>query len=322
MGRARIFVDGHIGTTGLRIRELLAPRDDIELIQTAEADRKDLAARRELLNQCDLAILCLPDDGAREAVSLIENQETAVIDASTAHRTDPDWVYGLPEMDSEQRQAVAESRRVSNPGCWPTSPILALRPLIEEGILPAGSPILLHGLSGYTGGGRAMIERWEALENGLVGLPHPAPYAMERHHKHAPEMEKYTGLRAPPYFLPAVGPFPCGMRVVMPLHTEFLASGANATRIREILVERYRAEKFIRIFEFADAVNSDEFRFDPQACNGTNRLDLHVVEHPSGHVLIVGLLDNLGKGAAGAAVQNLNLMLGFDEAKGLLVDPA
>lgn len=317
MSRPRIFIDGHVGTTGLRIRDLLVRRGDLELLAPEESRRKDVEVRRDLLNRADLVVLCLPDDAAREAVALIEDDATRVIDASTAHRVAEGWVYGLPEIGPLQRDAVASSRRVSNPGCWPTSAILALRPLVDEGMLSPEAPVTLHGLSGYTGGGRSLIERWEDPSNGLVGLVHEAPYAIERRHKHSPEMAKYSLLAVAPHFIPSVGPFRCGMRVEMPLHAAMLGPGVSAKRIHEVLSDRYASESFVQVVQWSEGTPPDEFTLDPQACNDTNRVDLHVVGHPDGHVLMVGILDNLGKGAAGAALQSLNLMLGLDEATGL-----
>lgn len=317
MGRPRVFIDGHVGTTGLRIRELLGARDDLEILQPDEANRKDVGVRRELLNEADLVVLCLPDDAAREAVSLIDNDTTRVVDASTAHRVADSWAYGLPEMSPSQRATIQESRRVSNPGCWPTPVILTIRPLVDAGLLAPSAPLSVHGLSGYTGGGRSLIEKWEDPSNRLVGLAHEAPYAMERRHKHAPEMKQYSGLALAPHFVPAVGPYRCGMRVEMSLHAATLGEGANGARIHEVLSARYADEPYVDVPAYREPLESDEFTFDPQSCNDTNRVELHVVTHPDGHVLVVGLLDNLGKGAAGAAVQNLNLMLGLEEGSGL-----
>jgi N-acetyl-gamma-glutamyl-phosphate reductase len=318
MARARVFVDGHVGTTGLRIRDWLAGREEIAVVSLDEERRKDPEARRAALADADVAVLCLPDDAAREAVAWAgEGSTTRVLDTSTAHRTSEGWAYGLPEISPEQRRSIAAARRVANPGCYPSTVILALRPLIQEGLLPAGAPITVHALSGYSGGGRALIERWEDPANGLVGLPYEAPYALDRRHKHVPEMVRYSGLRRPPQFVPAVGPFACGMRVEIPLHADLLTRGATAKRIAEVLVERYRDERFVSVVPFADPFAVDDHRFDPRRCNDTNRLELAVLPHPDGHVLLVGLLDNLGKGAAGAAIQNLNLMLGFEEGAGL-----
>lgn len=317
MGRPRVFIDGHVGTTGLRIRELLGTRSDLEILQAEESERKDVGVRRQLLNEADLVVLCLPDDAAREAVSLIDNDRTRVVDASTAHRVAEGWVYGLPELDPTQREKIASSRRVSNPGCWPTPVILSIRPLVSAGRLAPSAVVSVHGLSGYTGGGRSLIEKWEDPGSGLTGLPHEAPYAMERRHKHAPEMKKYTHLSVAPHFVPAVGPYRCGMRVEMSFHSATLGERENGLRIHETLAARYAEEAFVEVPEYREPFESNEFTLDPQSCNDTNRVELFVVTHPDGHVLIVGLLDNLGKGAAGAAVQNLNLMLGLDEAAGL-----
>lgn len=317
MGRPRIFIDGHVGTTGLRIREMLSRRTDLDLIEPQEDKRKDPAVRRELLERADLAVLCLPDDAAREAVALVEGGDTRIVDASTAHRVAPGWEYGLAEMAAGQRQRIAGATRVANPGCWPTAVILSLRPLIDEGLIATTAPISVHGLSGYSGGGRSLIEKWEDDGSGLVGLAHEAPYALDRTHKHAPEMVAYTGLAGPPHFIPSVGPFRCGMRVEMPLHARTLGSGVDGARIHELLSERYSDELFVKVAPRAPTGTTDEFALDPQSRNGTNGVDLHVFEQPEGHVLLVGILDNLGKGAAGAAVQNLNILLGLDEGAGL-----
>lgn len=317
MARPRIFIDGHVGTTGLRIREWLAARDDLHLLSLDEASRKDERSRRALANEADLVVLCLPDDAARDAVGWIESPATRIIDASTAHRVAPGWTYGLPELSARQREAVAASRRLSNPGCYPVSTVLGLRPVIEAGLLPAAAPITVHALSGYTGGGRSLIERWEDPERALLHLPFEAPYALDRIHKHVPEMTVYTGLAREPFFVPAVGPFATGMRVEIPLHAGILAPGACAKAIWETLAARYADEPFVRVAPFEEILGAEERRFDPRACNGTNRVELHVASSPAGHVLLIGLLDNLGKGAAGSAIQNLNLMLGLGETAGL-----
>lgn len=321
MARPRIFIDGHVGTTGLRIRDWLAGRPDVVLVALEESARKDSAARRALANESDLVVLCLPDDAAREAVLGIENPATRIVDASSAHRVAEGWTYGLPELSAAQRVAVAASQRVANPGCYPVSMILCLRPLIEAGLLAPDAPITLHALSGYTGGGRSLIERWEDPERGLLRLPYEAPYALDRVHKHVAEMTRYAGLAHEPYFVPAVGPFATGMRVEIPLHAGILSRGASAKAIWERLATRYAGEPFVRVAPFEESLGSDERRFDPLVCNGTNRVELHVAPHPSGHVLLVGLLDNLGKGAAGCAIQNLNLMLALGETTGLPGSP-
>jgi N-acetyl-gamma-glutamyl-phosphate reductase len=313
-----VFIDGQAGTIGLRIRELLAPRSDLALLEIAPAERKNPAARAELLNSADVSILCLPDDAAREAVALIGNPRARVIDGSTAYRVDDSWVYGLPELEPAQRAAIASAKRVSNPGCWPTCVSLLTRPLVDAGLLAAGTPLAVHGLSGYTGGGNAMIARWEAPEQHLLQLPFEAPYALERVHKHVPEMVRYGKLTAEPQFVPAVGPFRCGMRVQLPLPAGLLPRSSDARALHAALHERYADERFIEVWPLDSELSGDERALDPSACNGTNRVELRVIAHPSGHVLLVAILDNLGKGASGAAMQSLNLMLGLAEDAGFL----
>ncbi len=313
----RVYIDGHAGTTGLRIREWLAGRDDLVLATLGDADRKDPEARREQLQGADVAVLCLPDDAAREAVAWAEGSGTRILDTSTAHRIDDDWVYGLPELAPGQRDAIRSGDRVTNPGCYASGFILATRPLLDAGLLEAGAGLSFHALSGYSGGGRPMIEKWEDAATGLGELAYAAPYALDRVHKHIPEMMHYSGLSAEPQFLPAVGPFRCGMRIQLSLHADRLAPGATGKRIWEALDARYRGEPFVRLHPLADPLGAHERSFDPEACNGTNRIELHVIPHPSGHVLLVGILDNLGKGAAGVAIQSLNLMLGCPETTAL-----
>ena len=311
-----VFIDGHAGTTGLRIREYLARRSDIEISEIGEADRKDPKAKAALLNAADLVILCLPDDAAKESVALIENPATRVIDASTAFRTDPAWTYGLPELSAPQRAAIATSTRVSNPGCYPQTVVLALRPLIEGALIASDAPVSIHALSGYTGGGRPLIEKWEDSAGALLELEFEAPYAVDRIHKHVPEMQQFSGLRVAPFFVPAVGPFATGMRVQVPLHASLLAPGVDGATIHGVLAQRYASEPFVRIAPLRTEPLGEK-ELNPHAVDGTNMIELHVLAHPVGHVLVVGLLDNLGKGAGGSAVQNMNLMLGLEETAGL-----
>ncbi len=313
----RVYIDGHVGTTGLRIRDWLGPRRDLELLVLDEALRKDASARRDMLARADLAVLCLPDDAAREVAAWPESSETLILDASSAHRVAEGWVYGLPELEPGQRGALAEARRVSNPGCYPTAVILAVRPLLEARLLAEDLPLSVHALSGYSGGGRSMIEKWEDPAHALLSLRYEAPYALASRHKHMPEMQVYGLLVHEPQFVPAVGPFRCGMRVEIPLHGELLRAGTTGKAVWEVLAERYRNETYVRVLPIAEPLGADERSFDPQACNDTNRLELRVLPHPTGHVLLIATLDNLGKGAAGAAIQNLNLMLGLDETAGL-----
>jgi N-acetyl-gamma-glutamyl-phosphate reductase len=315
--RPTVFIDGHVGTTGLRIRDWLADRADIELVVLAEDRRKDDAARRDSTLAADVTILCLPDVAARALAESLRDTEGRLIDASTAHRVAEGWVFGLPELEPGQRARIQRARRVANPGCYSSAFILLTRPLVDAGVITATTPLTIHALSGYSGGGKEMIARWEDPAGGLVQLPYEAPYALERMHKHVPEMIHYTGLQREPYFVPAVGPFRAGMRVELPLHADALAAGMSARKVWEALHDRYRGEPFVRVMPYPEPLATTDQSFDPQQCNDTNRMDLHVLPHPSGHVLLMAILDNLGKGAAGVAIQNLNLMLGLDESTGL-----
>lgn len=316
----KIYIDGQEGTTALSIRGLLADREDIELLLLPESERKNEASRRAMLAECDIAILCLPDDAAIQAAEWALELDARVIDASTAHRVDDEWVYGLPELATETRNAIAGANLVANPGCYPTSVILALKPLIDESLLSSNHPIMIHALSGYSGGGRKLIERWQDSDSDLASLPYSAPYAVSRRHKHIAEMMQYSGLTTEPVFLPRVGAFMQGMRVEMPLHGNMMPDGVDeiAETIHAVLEDRYQDEPFVQVNAILDG-EPDEHRFDPRICNSTNRVELTVCAHPSGHVLLVGILDNLGKGAGAAAVQSMNLMLGLDEQTGLAV---
>jgi N-acetyl-gamma-glutamyl-phosphate reductase len=314
--KPKVYIDGQAGTTGLRIRDLLGARDDVELLHVPQAQRKDASARRECLSAADVAILCLPDDAALEAAAWVDTGSTRLLDASTAHRVADGWTYGLAELVPEQRQAIADARFVSNPGCYPTGVLLLLRPAIDAGLLPARLPISVHALSGYSGGGKALIERWEDADNKLADLPFEAPYALERLHKHIPEMFAYSSLSVEPQFVPSVGAFRCGMRIQIPLNAALLPANTTAQRLHDLLEARYATERFVRVGPLLDAKH-DEFALDPRRVNDTNTIELRVAKHASGHVVLIAILDNLGKGASGAAVQNLNLMLGLDEGAGL-----
>ncbi|MDA1256817.1 MAG: N-acetyl-gamma-glutamyl-phosphate reductase [Chloroflexi bacterium] len=314
-----IFIDGSSGTTGLRIRNRLESRDDIDLIILSEEERKDSTKRREALFDADLAVLCLPDDAAVEAAGWAEESTTKIVDASTAHRVADDWTYGLPEMAPSSRERIRDAQMVSNPGCYPTGVILCIRPLTEAGLLPAETPITVHALSGYSGGGNKMIARWEGGEPELANLPFESPYALETEHKHIPEMTKYSGLQFEPQFIPSVGPFLKGMRVEIPLHKTLLGSGATADSIWNLLNDRYADEPLINVVPIEDALAYSDPAFDPRARNDNDGLDISVVPNALGHVLLVIQIDNLGKGASGAAIQNMNLMLGLPEHAGLTV---
>lgn len=313
----RVYIDGHAGTTGLRIRDWMEPRTDVELLAPPMEQRKDPEVRRACIAQADLVVLCLPDDAAREAAIWAQDAGTRVLDASTAHRVAEGWVYGLPELEPAQRQAIAAAPCVSNAGCYATAFVLLVRPLVDAGLIAPDAPLTSHNLSGYTGGGRAMIERWEDPGDSLLSQVFEAPYALDRVHKHIPELVKYTGLEHAPVFIPAVGPFRCGMRVQVPVPATLLPAGSRGKQLWEVLHERYLGEPFVKVIPVAEPLGSDERSFDPRACNDSNRIELRVLPHPSGHVLLMALLDNLGKGASGVAIQNLNLMLGLEETAGL-----
>jgi N-acetyl-gamma-glutamyl-phosphate reductase len=312
----KVFIDGEAGTTGLQIRQRLAARTDLCVVSIDEARRKDREARRELLNSADAVILCLPDEAAKEAVSLVESNSVAVIDASTAHRTAPGWAYGFPEMAADHRAGIAASRRIANPGCWPTGFIALARPLVAAGLLPADWPLSVHGVSGYSGGGRSMIAEFE--DEGAANhtaVPYRL-YGLDLQHKHVPEMRVHAGLARRPVFAPAVGRYRQGMLVEVPLLLEALPGSPRLTAIHACLADAYVGERFVEVASLEEA--SGLKTLDPEGLNGTNRLRLFVFGAGSGgQARLVALLDNLGKGASGAAVQNLNLALGLPEHAGL-----
>ena len=315
--RPKLYIDGQAGTTALRIRDWLAGRDDLEIVVLPEELRKDLAARQRALRGANVALLCLPDDAAREAAAWLADSSVRVLDASTAHRVADGWVYGLPELLLGQRERIAQARRVANPGCYSSAVILLVRPLVDAGLIAPDTAFSIHALSGYSGGGRSMIEKWEDPKRGLVNLPHEAPYSVSRLHKHIPEIVRYAGLNTEPQFLPAVGPFRCGMRVQVTIPAKALPKSGTGKAMWEALAARYENETFVQVEPLSDGTESDEFAFDPQAHNDTNRISLRVLPHPSGHIVLMARLDNLGKGAAGVAIQCLNLMLGVPEGTGL-----
>ncbi|WP_323015730.1 N-acetyl-gamma-glutamyl-phosphate reductase [Devosia sp.] len=308
---AKIFIDGEAGTTGLQIRERLAGRADLNLLSIAADKRKDMDERKRLLNEADVAILCLPDEAARESVALIENEATRVIDASTAYRVDPAWVYGFAEMDKGQGAAIAGARRLSNPGCWPQGLIGGLRPLIAAGLIPADFSTTYHGVSGYTGGGKAMIAEYEAAGASASAY---MPYGLTFTHKHLPEMTLYAGLEQAPLFTPVVGNFAQGMTSTVPLPLAGLARVPRGAELHAALADHYASipDSFVAVAPF-DAGLGKSAALDPQAHNGTNRMTLHVFANDkAAQAAVIAVYDNLGKGASGAAVQNLNLMLGAD----------
>jgi N-acetyl-gamma-glutamyl-phosphate reductase len=308
-----VFVDGHEGTTGLRIHEYLARRSDVRVLTIDPERRKDPAERARLLNAADVAFLCLPDAAAREAVAMIDNPRTCVIDASTAHRTQPGWAFGLPELAPGQRELIRASKRIANPGCHASSFILLLRPLVDAGIVPPGTPVSATSITGYSGGGKKMIEQYQQQPLPPV-LTGPRPYGLTLAHKHVPEMMAHTGLSTKPIFMPIVGNFYKGLAVSVPLDLGVLGSTPEA--VHRVYTERYAGERFIRVLPLRDAAVLQEGYFDVQAANDTNRVDLFVFANDS-QAIVVARLDNLGKGASGAAVQAMNVHLGADEGLGL-----
>lgn len=307
---AKVFIDGEAGTTGLQIRDRLSGRRDLELLSIAPDKRKDQAERKRLLNAADVAILCLPDDAARESVSLIENATTRVIDASTAHRVAEGWAYGFPEMSREQARVIADARFVANPGCYPQGPIATVRPLVEAGLLPADYPVTVNAVSGYSGGGRTMIEAYEA---DAAKASHFAPYALGFNHKHLPEMRTYARLAHDPLFQPAVINVRQGMATYVPLQLWTLARVPTGAELHEAIAAHFAGIEggFVEVAPLEGLEKSPEL--DPTLYNDTNRMKLHVFANDArAQALLVAVYDNLGKGASGAAVQNLNLMLGVD----------
>jgi N-acetyl-gamma-glutamyl-phosphate reductase len=310
----RVFVDGQEGTTGLRIHEYLAQRRDVEVLRIAADRRKDEAERARLLNAADVAFLCLPDAAAKEAAALVTNPDTCLIDASSAHRTASGWAFGLPELAPGQRELLRRSKRISNPGCHASAFILLLRPLVDAGLVPAGLRVTASSITGYSGGGKKMIEKYEA--GGDARLLAPRPYALSLAHKHVPEMTTHTGLSSKPIFMPIVGNFYKGLSVSVPLHLSELKEGATAEDLQSAFEQRYAGERFIRVMPLRDPGTLADAYFDVQACNDTNRVDLFVFANDS-QAILMARLDNLGKGASGAAVQSMNVHLGLDEALGL-----
>ena len=321
MNKPTVYIDGQEGTTGLRIREMLAPREDVEVLLIPAEQRKDPRVRAEYLNRADLCVLCLPDDAAAEALTMIENPQTKVIDTSTARRIDPEWVYGLPEISGEHKERIRQAMRVANCGCYPVSVILAVRPLIQQGLLSAEAPLTINAVSGYSGGGRQMVEQYAeapaAKREGDARNP-LCLYGLDGGHKHVPEIWQFSLSEKQPIFVPAVDHSFCGMVVSTPVPAEFFVeSGVAPERVYEVWRQHYRDSPLVKLVDPADDVLRDGKYLDIDALSYGNFIELSVWGDAERGLVLVGRLDNLGKGASGNAVQCLNLMLGFDETTGL-----
>ncbi len=313
--KSTVFVDGQHGTTGLQIRERLADRNDIEIIEISEEKRKDPTTRAELLNSVDIAFLCLPDDAARESVSLVKNPGVCIIDGSTAHRVTDGWIYGLPELKEGQRELIKESKRISVPGCHATGFILMLHPLVSQGIVSPDYPVTVHAVAGYSGGGKSMIADYET-EGPPDYIRNPRPYSLKLDHKHLPEMTKYPGLTEPPVFNPTVVNVYKGEIISIPLVVSHLEKKFSVADIQNMLAEYYSGEQFIKVIPYpADDYLVNGFLTFTD-CNDTNNVEIFVFGNED-RVLLSARYDNLGKGASGAAVQNMNIVLGVPEETGL-----
>ena len=311
--RPKVFIDGQEGTTGLQIYERLGGREDIELLRIDPEKRKDAQERKKLLNDADLVFLCLPDAAAREAVALIENDRTKVIDASTAHRTSPGWVYGFPELLAGQRQRVKFAKRTANPGCHATGFLSAAAPLVATGVLPRDYPVTCYSLTGYSGGGKKMIAEYEG-EGKDEALDSPRIYGTTLRHKHLPEMKEISGLAHTPMFVPVVCDYYCGMQVLVPL--DLTLAGSTAEQVAEGIAAYYKDAATVKVHALNEALPENGLYSNAMA--GTDRMELYLTVNAAGdQMMLVSVFDNLGKGSSGAAVQCMNLMLGLEETEGL-----
>lgn len=329
--KKRIFVDGSSGTTGLEINERLSKYDNIELVKIDYDKRRDVKERQRILNDVDLVFLCLPDDAARESASLVTNTDTRIIDASTAHRTRAGWTYGLPELSPEHKEEIRNSKRVSNPGCHATAFTLSIYPLIDQGVMSADHPISCQSITGYSGGGKDLIEKYQSDDIDNPYTKAPRPYSLALNHKHLKEMKEHSGLNHSPIFLPIVANYYKGLATIIPIHTRLLNKKIEGRHLHNILEKQYENQKFVKVMPYIDetSLKDDTINsvsngiiydggLDITACNNSNRAEIFVLGNDkSGRAMIVTRLDNLGKGASGSAIQNMNLMLGYEEGLNL-----
>lgn len=316
-----IYVDGQIGTTGLKINERLMHHPFVNILKIDEEKRKDLSARKEMINAADIVFLCLPDTASMEAVSMIDphNQHTKIIDASTAYRTNPQWAYGIPELSREAREEITASKRTTVPGCYASAFVLPLYPLVKEGIVPADYPIVSHGISGYSGAGKAMIAEYENADRDTLYPYHGSPrhYGLGLTHKHIPEMTQKAGLKYAPLFSPIICDYYQGLAVATSLHTRLLSKKLTPIEIHAYLSQYYAHQNFVKVMPFNASQCLEDSFFNPLACNHTNNAEIFVFGNDE-QIMLLTRLDNLGKGASGAAIQNMNIMLGLDETLSLI----
>lgn len=314
----KVFVDGQEGTTGLQIYDRLAKRNDVEVLRIDPELRKDVNERQKLINASDVTFLCLPDAAAKESAALCTNPNTVVIDASTAHRVNPDWTYGMPELSEAQRKAISAAKRIANPGCHATGFILGVHPLVASGILPRTLNLAAYSITGYSGGGKKLIAEYEAAENmshaagESLGIMAPAPYALALSHKHIPEMKKYCDLENAPFFNPVLGPYYKGMAVTVAIFGNQLTKNVGPQGLTDILADHYKDSRFVQVMPFDSTESLLNNRLNPTVCNDTNNARVQVFGNEN-IMQVTTIIDNLGKGASGAAIQNMNIALGLDE---------
>jgi N-acetyl-gamma-glutamyl-phosphate reductase len=311
-----VFIDGQEGTTGLKIHERLKGRNDLQLLEIPYEERKNSSVKSKYLNEADVVIFCLPDVAAKESAAMVTNPKTRIIDASTAFRTHEDWVYGMPELNSQQRSVIKNAHRISNPGCHATGFVLTVVPLIEAGIISRDYTVTATSVTGYSGGGKKLISKYQSAPASGIDLNGPRHYALGLAHKHLPEMKKYSQLTSVPLFLPIVSNFYNGMVVTIPLHVNLLLKKISVVDLHEIMVARYEKEPFVKVMPLELETFLDEGFLDPTVCNDTNRFEI-IISGTKDQLLVMGRFDNLGKGASGAAVQNMNIALGLEETSGL-----